>query len=568
MDLDSNGLTGGVPAALADLASLEHLLLDGNSLSGKIPPELGRLNVLEILHLDGNRLGGELPYTFLELEDLKNFWFRDNNGLCAPTANAFTVWLNDIGSWSGPRCPFDLDMWFTSSVSSTVRSHLEAARAAWAGVLRDTELSDITFNREIECGGLRAYVGTVDDHLYWVHVDSIDGRGGTLAYAGYCRYRTSDDSPIVSRAVFDEDDIDRMLDHDALVPVGFHELAHALGFLGYHWDKFDLLEEGSDAHFTGRLAIQAFDDAGGDDYDGNKVPIQLEFHNHWRESVFRDEMMSPFINLRDDDAPVSAITLQSMAAIGYEVDVSLADDYELADPSLPPPAKPGEEDPAVFDLGHDVEWGPLTEVDNDGRVIRVIPPPPGAYRGPLPRRDVRVEPPRPLPSLRGPSRGRSEHRPGFRATLAVDTEPLSRRHALGDGARGVHEAQVRAREPGHESPEHRAEEPGRDDRHPGRVRRLGRFARPLSTARGGARGGAGGVMLNAATIEAMREARMGNLPRFATVEDLFDTAAVSTPHPAPHPPHPAPSPSGARDRPNHPASAAMLSTYGSARKSG
>ncbi|MDE2793660.1 MAG: type II toxin-antitoxin system RelB/DinJ family antitoxin [Gemmatimonadota bacterium] len=27
---------------------------------------------------------------------------------------------------------------------------------------------------------------------------------------------------------------------------------------------------------------------------------------------------------------------------------------------------------------------------------------------------------------------------------------------------------------------------------------------------------------NAATIEAMREAREGNLPRFATVEDLFD----------------------------------------------
>ena len=27
---------------------------------------------------------------------------------------------------------------------------------------------------------------------------------------------------------------------------------------------------------------------------------------------------------------------------------------------------------------------------------------------------------------------------------------------------------------------------------------------------------------NAATIEAMREARRGDLPRFATVEDLFD----------------------------------------------
>ena len=43
---------------------------------------------------------------------------------------------------------------------------------------------------------------------------SIDGEGGTLAYAGYCWSRRSDDSPILSRAVFDEDDIEQMLDND------------------------------------------------------------------------------------------------------------------------------------------------------------------------------------------------------------------------------------------------------------------------------------------------------------------------------------------------------------------
>ena len=87
--------------------------------------------------------------------------------------------------------------------------------------------------------------------------------------------------------------------------------------------------------------------------------------------------MSPFINLRNDDAPISAITLQSMDAIGYEVDASLADDYELPDPSLPPPAPPGEDDSAIFDLGNDVVWRPVSVVDTDGRVIRVIRPPAG-----------------------------------------------------------------------------------------------------------------------------------------------------------------------------------------------
>jgi len=286
-------------------------------------------------------------------------------------------------------------MGWTSDVTGRVLSEIREARDKWVGALGATELADVRFNRTLTCGGLSGYVGTVDDHLFWVDVDSIDGAGGVLAYAGYCYSRRSDNSPILSRAVFDEDDVEAMLDYDALVPVAFHELAHALGFSGYHWDKFDLVEEGSDAHFTGKLATEAFDDAGGDDYDGKKVPIQLRVYSHWRENVFRDEIMTPSINLRDDEAPISAVTLQAMADIGYEVDVSWADDYRLPDPNLPPPAPRREHDPETLDLGNDVVWGPVTVVDANGRVIRVIPPPPGSVRWPLPRREVRIEPRRP-----------------------------------------------------------------------------------------------------------------------------------------------------------------------------
>lgn len=154
----------------------------------------------------------------------------------------------------------------------------------------------------------------------------------------------------------------------------------------------DLLDKGGDPHFEGELAIEAFDEAGGDDYDGEKVPVQLEVYSHWREDVFGDEIMTPVIDLENDEAPISAITLQAMADAGYEVDVSRADDYELPDPTAPPPEAPGGEDRAVFDLGNDVEWVPVVVVDADGRVIRVIPPPPGSVRRPLPRRGVRIEP--------------------------------------------------------------------------------------------------------------------------------------------------------------------------------
>ncbi|MCE2398912.1 MAG: Ig-like domain-containing protein [Gemmatimonadetes bacterium] len=293
--------------------------------------------------------------------------------------------LRAIVSTSGGGS-FDLEVAFTSGVSSTVRSRVEDARDEWEAVLRDTELDDVTFDRTVACFGISHFVGTVDDHLVFVHVGSIDGEGGILAAATYCYERMSDNTPVLSATWIDEADVEEMLDHDALVTVAFHELAHALGFPGL-WDDHDLLDtlDADDPHFEGELAIEAFDEAGGEDYDGEKV------YSHWRESVFGDEIMSPFIYVEDDEAPISAITLQSFADAGYEVDVSRADDYELPDPTVPPPGAPAKDDRAVLDLSDDVVWGPVTVVDADGRVIRVIPPPPGSVRWPLTQGEVRIE---------------------------------------------------------------------------------------------------------------------------------------------------------------------------------
>ncbi len=394
LSVSYNELTGTIPRELGDLSNLAVLVLNVNSLTGAVPHELGSLSSLEHLYVWDNPLTGAIPGNFVDLS-LTTFWWWDTD-LCAPATSAFQDWLRSIEDHRGGEtcsaATFDLEMAFTSSVSSTVRSHVRDARDEWEAVLEDTELDDITYNRTLTCGGLSGYVGTVDDHRWWVHVDSIDGEGGVLAYAGYCYSRQSDDSPILSLAIFDEADVEWMLDEDALVPVAFHELAHALGFSGYHWDKFDLVDKSSDPHFEGDLATDAFDDAGGDDYDGEKVPVQPRVYSHWRENVFQDEIMTPSINLRDHEAPISAITLQAMADIGYEVDVSRADDYELPDPTVPPPAAPGGDGRAVFDLSNDVVWGPVTVVDADGRVIRVIPPPPGSVRWPLPGREVRIEP--------------------------------------------------------------------------------------------------------------------------------------------------------------------------------
>ena len=152
--LDRNQLTGTIPAELGSLSNLENLYLHNNQLSGELPPKLGNLtnlirlslgtneftsgeipdwlrnlNRLEILDIPriqlrgevpawlgdltnlrnialwGNQLTGELPHSLTALTSLEDFSFSNNDGLCAPTDEAFQNWLQSIGSHHGPNCP-------------------------------------------------------------------------------------------------------------------------------------------------------------------------------------------------------------------------------------------------------------------------------------------------------------------------------------------------------------------------------------------------------------------------------------------------------------------------------
>ena len=127
-----------------------------------------------------------------------------------------------------------------------------------------------------------------------------------------------------------------------LYVIALHELAHALGFSSDIWNIKGLLfnpskdDPGADTYFFGLDARKSFNQVGGLDYRGRKVPVEnsptasaASRDSHWRFSVFDHELMTPYS--RAIDSPLSIVTIQSMADLGYVVDTSQADEYELPD---------------------------------------------------------------------------------------------------------------------------------------------------------------------------------------------------------------------------------------------
>ena len=105
LTLSLNYLSGPIPPELGNLKSLKELWLLTNNLTGPIPPQLGNLSSLKRLFLPGNNLSGPIPRSFLELDELQEFLFSDNAGLCAPGTSAFVGWMQGMEELpEGPYC--------------------------------------------------------------------------------------------------------------------------------------------------------------------------------------------------------------------------------------------------------------------------------------------------------------------------------------------------------------------------------------------------------------------------------------------------------------------------------
>ena len=72
------GLTGTVPAAVADLTLLTSLFLNANALTGTLSPALGDLTHLQLLGFYGNDLVGSIPPSLGKLTRLQKLYLANN----------------------------------------------------------------------------------------------------------------------------------------------------------------------------------------------------------------------------------------------------------------------------------------------------------------------------------------------------------------------------------------------------------------------------------------------------------------------------------------------------------
>ena len=313
--------------------------------------------------------------------------------IASPTPGTYHIAVHGLADYSGVSLlasttestvgAFDIELVFINSGTATQNAAFTAAEVRWESFIQ-SDLPDVNFatspRAADECiEGQPLIDDLVDDLRIYVDIVTIDGPLGVLAEAGPCLIRLGSSLPVVGSMRIDVADLAFLEVNNEMVTVVLHEMGHVLG-IGTLWGELGLVQNpslpsspGVDTHFTGPRAIAAFDVAGGTGYTGGeKVPVENELGEgsgdaHWRESVLGEELMTPSLN-SGQAIPLSAISTESLADLGYTVDSSGADPYSKAFTG-PARAPLGGR---VIVLENDIYKGPLIVVDPSGRALRVI----------------------------------------------------------------------------------------------------------------------------------------------------------------------------------------------------
>ena len=309
-------------SGLTNLRSLDlavNTITDISALSGLTnlrSLDLGVNTITDISALSG--------LTRLELLDLRANPLSDasiNDHIPAIESSGATVRFDSFR-----KSNYDIELVFPDHFTEQQKNILRYVARRWMAVIVE-DLPDYEFvhGLSVSCGDqsyeipageriddLRVYVTTIQEGVAW---------------GGPRHVRETTYLPVLGCLGFN-------LKWGVSLGLGLHEMGHALGFSASIWKEFGYFRAppNGDRHFNGPLATAAFDDAGGWDYTGQKVPLETAetgAGSHWRLPVLFGDIMSSGASSGPAGDVLSAITVQSFADLGYGVDVTQADPYTL-----------------------------------------------------------------------------------------------------------------------------------------------------------------------------------------------------------------------------------------------
>jgi hypothetical protein len=221
--------------------------------------------------------------------------------------------------------PFTIEVRFLGGLNARQRRAFTAAADRWTRVIVG-DLPSVMVDGEV-----------IDDVLILAQGTGIDGPGRVLGQAGptHLRPRAAGRSGLLTAKgimSFDTADLEQMGRAGTLRDVITHEMGHVIG-IGTLWEQKGLLRRPgtSNPTFTGQGAMEEYRQLRG---GGRRRQVPVENtggpgtrDGHWREAVFRNELMSGFISGRGN--PLSRVTVASLGDLGYRVDLDAAEPYEL-----------------------------------------------------------------------------------------------------------------------------------------------------------------------------------------------------------------------------------------------
>lgn len=253
----------------------------------------------------------------------------------------------------GVISPFTIEVRFLGGLTQQQRDAFKAAADRWSRVIVG-DLPNIMVEGEV-----------IDDVVILAQGTEIDGPGQVLGQAGPTHLRPAGAGnarfiPAKGIMSFDTADLDGMGQEGTLGDVITHEMGHVLG-IGTIWTRKSLLQGAATPNptFTGARAMEEYGRLRG----SGPTPVPVENtggpgtrDSHWRETVFRNELMSGFIAAANN--PISRVTVGGLADCGYVVDMDAAEPYSL---------------PNLLELAEGGLLTPHTAPINVGTVLPSIP---------------------------------------------------------------------------------------------------------------------------------------------------------------------------------------------------